>query len=131
MITIENTQECFVHLWLQLERTRRLLASRYKRYCIRNILKDWFGTKATDDFIWEVCNSIVADANEPPSYGWDILPSPKLVPRKHRELLRAIVAVVLNIGIRKVDAKALNKAYEKAFPQGNKLKSDRKKKVNN
>ena len=56
------------------------------------------------------------------------MPPPKLWPRKNRELLRAIVSVVLNIGIRKVDAKALNKAYEEAFPQGNKLKSDRKKK---
>ena len=114
---IKNTQECFVQLWRELERTRRLLTSRYKRYCIRNILKDWFGTRATDDFIWEVCNSI-----------WDVMPPPKMCPWKHRELLRAIVAVALKIGIRKVDAKALNKAYEKAFPQGKKLKSDRKKK---
>jgi hypothetical protein len=56
------------------------------------------------------------------------MPPPKMCPWKHRELLRAIVAVALKIGIRKVDAKALNKAYEKAFPQGKKLKSDRKKK---
>ena len=125
---ITNDEKCFVQLWLRLERTRRLLASQYKRYCIRNILKEWFGTRATDDFIWEVCNSIITDENEQPAYGWDVLPPPKLWPRKHRELLRAIVSVVLNIGIRKVDAKALNKAYEEAFPQGHKLKSDRKKK---
>ena len=127
---IENTQQCFVQLWLKLERTRRLFAGQYKRYCIRNILKDWFGTRATDDFIWEVCNSIIIDEDmEQPVYGYDLLPSPKLQPRKSREFLRALIAVVLNIGIRKVDAKALNKAYEKAFPQGKKLKSDRKKKV--
>ena len=125
---ITNDEQCFVQLWLRLERTRRLLASQYRRYCIRNILKEWFGTRATDDFIWEVCNSIIVDENEQPAYGWDVLPPPKLWPRKHRELLRAIVSVVLNIGIRKVDAKALNKAYEEAFPQGHKLKSDRKKK---
>ena len=124
---IENNKQCFVQLWLRLERTRRLLASQYKRYCIRNILKDWFGTRATDDFIWEVCNSIVLD-DDNQVYGYDALPPPKLYPRKHREFLRALIAVVLNIGIRKVDAKALNKAYEKAFPQGKKLKSDRKKK---
>ncbi len=128
MIAIENTQECFVQLWRELERTRRLLTSRYKRYCIRNILKDWFGTRATDDFIWEVCNSIIVDENDIPAYGWDVMPPPRMCPWKHRELLRAIVAVALKIGIRKVDAKALNKAYEKAFPQGKKLKSDRKKK---
>ena len=127
---IENTQQCFVQLWLKLERTRRLFADHYRRFCIRNILKEWFGTKATDDFIWEVCNSIIIDEDmEQPVYGYDLLPSPKLQPRKSREFLRALIAVVLNIGIRKVDAKALNKAYEKAFPQGKKLKSDRKKKV--
>ena len=61
---ITNDEKCFVQLWLKLERTRRLLASLYKRYCIRNILKEWFGTRATDDFIWEVCNSIIVDENE-------------------------------------------------------------------
>ena len=61
---ITNDEKCFVQLWLKLERTRRLLASQYKRYCIRNILKEWFGTRATDDFIWEVCNSIIVDENE-------------------------------------------------------------------
>ena len=39
MITIENTQECFVQLWRKLERTRRLLGGQYKRFCIRNVLK--------------------------------------------------------------------------------------------
>ena len=127
---IENNEQCFVQLWLRLERTRRLLESQHKRFCIRHVLQDWFGSKATDDFIWEVCNSIIIDEDmEQPVYGYDLLPSPKLLPRKSREFLRALVAVVLNIGIRKVDAKALNKAYEKAFPQGKKLKSDRKKKV--
>jgi len=125
---IENTQECFVQLWLRLEHTRRLLASQYKRYCVRNILKEWFGTKATDDFIWEVCNSIVLD-DEQQVFGYDVLPSPMLHPRTHRELLRAIVAVALDIGIRKVDAKALNHAYEQAFPDGNRLKSSRKKRT--
>ena len=127
---IENTQQCFVQLWLKLERTRRLFAGQYRRFCIRHILQEWFGSNATDDFIWEVCNSIIIDEDmEQPVYGYDLLPSPKLQPRKSREFLRALIAVVLNIGIRKVDAKALNKAYEKAFPQGKKLKSDRKKKV--
>ena len=127
---ITNDEQCFVQLWLKLERTRRLFESQHKRFCIRHVLQDWFGSKATDDFIWEVCNSIIIDEDmEQPVYGYDLLPSPKLQPRKSREFLRALIAVVLNIGIRKVDAKALNKAYEKAFPQGKKLKSDRKKKV--
>ena len=69
---IKNTQQCFVQLWRELERTRRLLASQYKRYCIRNILKDWFGTRATDDFIWEVCNTVIIDENDLPACGWDV-----------------------------------------------------------
>ena len=126
MITIENTQECFVQLWLQLEHTRRLLTSRYKRYCIRNILKDWFGTRATDDFIWEVCNSILLP-EEVPVYGFDVLPPPRLWPRKNREFLRAVVAVVLDIGLRKVNLKALDRAYSIAFPRSKPINVNKRK----
>ena len=56
MVKIEKNQTCFVQLWLLLERTRHLLKGQYKRFCIRNVLKLWFGTNATDEFIWEVCN---------------------------------------------------------------------------
>ena len=126
MISVENNQECFVQLWLQLEHTRRLLTSRYKRYCIRNILKDWFGTRATDDFIWEVCNSILLP-EEVPVYGFDVLPPPKLWPRKNREFLRAVVAVVLDIGLRKVNLKALDRAYSIAFPRSKPINVNKRK----
>ena len=125
MITIENTQECFVQLWLQLERTRRLFADHYHRFCIRNILKDWFGTRATDDFIWEVCNSIILDDDQQ-VYGYDALPRPKLYPRKHREFLRALVSVVLNIGIRKVSLRDLDAAYSIAFPKSTPINVNKK-----
>ena len=49
MMEISNTQECFVRLWLRLERTRRLLGGQYKRFCIRRVLKTWFGFEANDD----------------------------------------------------------------------------------
>ena len=107
MIEIQNTQECFVVLWRMLERTRRLLGGQYKRFCIRRVLKTWFGVEATDDFIWEVCHTAVVDGE--PQEGWNELPAPSLYPRRHRELLRAIVAVRLGIGMRKVDLKALDK----------------------
>ena len=115
MITIENNKECFVQLWRMLERTRRLFGGQYKRYCIRNVLKAWFGYEATDDFIWEVCRLAAVDGE--PQEGWNELPLPSLYPRRHRELLRAIVAVRLGIGMRKVDLKALDKAYSIAFPK--------------
>ena len=104
---IQNTQECFVQLWLRLERTRRLLGGQYKRFCIRRVLKTWFGLRATDDFIWEVCHAIQLHEEDDPVCGWDELPPPALYPRKHRELLRAIVSVKLGISIRKVNLKAL------------------------
>ena len=121
---IENTQECFVQLWLRLERTRRLLGGQYKRFCIRRILQSWFGTKATDDFIWEVCNKTVVDDEQ--VYGWDTLPPPRLYPRKHREFLRALVATQLNIGMRKVNLKALDKAYSIAFPKSTPINVNKK-----
>ena len=126
MITIENTQECFVQLWLRLERTRQLLESQYKRFCIRNVLKSWFGLKATDDYIFEVC--LRGSTEELKLNGMDTLPPPTLYPRKHRELLRAIVSVTLDIGMRKVNLKALDTAYSIAFPRSTPINVNKKKK---
>ena len=121
MITIENNQECFVLLWRKLERTRRLLGGQYKRFCIRRVLKTWFGYEANDDFIWEVCSRCEQE-------GWNELPLPSLYPRKHRELLRAIVSVKLGISYYRVNLKALDKAYSIAFPKSTPLNVDKKKK---
>ena len=125
MIEILNNQECFVLLWRMLERTRRLLGGQYKRFCIRRVLKMWFGVEATDDFIWEVCHSAAVDGE--PQEGWNELPAPSLYPRKHRELLRAIVAIRLGIGMRKVDLKALDAAYSIAFPKSTPINVNKKK----
>ena len=122
---IENTQECFVRLWLRLERTRRLLGGQYKRFCIRHILKSWFGTQANDDFIWEVCQRTIIDDES--VCGYDTLPPPSLYPRVHRELLRSIVSVCLGIGMRKVNLKALDKAYSIAFPRSTPINVNKKK----
>ena len=122
MITIENTQECFVQLWLRLERTRRLLGGQYKRFCIRSVLKVWFGGEANDDFIWEVCRMCEQE-------GWNELPAPSLYPRKHRELLRAVVAVKLGISFYKIDLKALDSAYSIAFPQSTPININKKKRL--
>ncbi len=120
MMNIENTQDCFVQLWLRLERTRRLLGGQYKRYCIRNVLKTWFGGEATDDFIWEVCHLCEQE-------GWNELPLPSLYPRKHREFLRAIVAVRTGISFYRVDLKALDAAYSVAFPNSTPINVNKKK----
>jgi hypothetical protein len=123
---IENNQECFVMLWRRLERTRRLLGGQYKRFCIRNVLKVWFGYEASDDFIWEVCHRAAVD--DEPQEGWNALPLPSLYPRKHRELLRAIVSVRLGISNYKVNLKALDKAYSIAFPESTTINVNKKKK---
>ena len=120
MITIVNTQECFVQLWLRLERTRRLFGGQHKRFCVRNILREWFGLRANDDFIWEVCHLSGQE-------GWNELPLPSLYPRKHREFLRAIVAVTTGISFYRVNLKALDKAYSKAFPNSTAININKKK----
>ena len=98
MVKIDNNKECFVQLWRRLERTRQMLGGQYKRFCIRNVLKVWFGPLATE-----------------------------LYPRKHREFLRAIVAVSLGISLRKVDLKALDAAYSEVFPNSTPLNINKKK----
>ena len=127
MSVIKNNQECFVQLWLRLERTRRLLGGQYKRFCVRNVLRSWFGSEATDNLIWEVCRvaTLLLDENNP-ICGWDVLPPPSLYPRKHRELLRAVVSVRLGIGVRKVSLKALDSAYSVAFPKSTPINVNKK-----
>ena len=126
IMKLDNTQECFVRLWLRLERTRHLLGGQYKRFCIRNVLKAWFGYEATSDFIWEVCH--LAAVDDEPQEGWNELPLPSLYPRKHRELLRAIVAVRLGISYWKINLKALDKAYSIVFPNSTPINVNKKKK---
>ena len=126
---INNSLECFVRLWLLLERTRRLLQRQCKHFCIRRVLKEWFGIEATDDFIWEICSHVVVDDQQ--VCGYDGLPSPKLYPRKHRELLRAIVAQKLGISMCKVSLRALDAAYSIAFPNSTPINVNKKKRINN
>ena len=125
MIEMRNDYECFVELWRQLERTRQMLGMQYKRFCIRRVLVSWFGSEATDDFIWAVCFNAVVDEQQ--LYGLDELPPPALHPRKSREFLRALVAVKLGIGMRRVKLKALDRAYSAAFPHSTPLNVNKKK----
>ena len=106
----------------KLERTRRLFGGQCKRFCIRNVLKSWFGGEATDDMIWEVCHLCEQE-------GWNELPLPSLYPRKHRELLRAIVAVRTGISFWKINLKVLDAAYSEAFPHSTPLNVSKKRKV--
>ena len=116
-----------MQLWRRLERTRRLLGGQYKRFCIRNVLKAWFGYEADDNMIWEVCHRALVD--DEPQEGWNELPLPSLYPRKHRELLRAIVSVKLGISYYKINLKALDKAYSITFPKSTPINVNKKKKA--
>ena len=127
MMEIQNNQECFVLLWRRLERTRRLLRCQCKRYCIRNVLKVWFGPLATDDFIWEVCQNTIVD--DEPAFGYEMLLPPSLYPRKNRELLRAIVIVSLGLKTRDVKLHELDAAYSEAFPHSTPINVNKKRKV--
>ena len=88
-MNIENNEACFVRLWLRLERTRRLLGGQYKRFCIRNVLKAWFGSEAGDELIWQVCRLCEQEG--------------------YNELL--------GISFYRIDLKALDRAYSEAFPR--------------
>lgn len=119
MINVSDTQACFVQLWLLLERTKRLFNRQCRRFCIRNILKLWFAGEATDDFIWEVCHLCEQE-------GFSQLKSPRHYPRKHRELLRAIVAVKTGKSFWRINLKALDAAYSEAFPHSTPINVSKK-----
>ncbi|MCR5064643.1 MAG: hypothetical protein K6A67_02630 [Bacteroidales bacterium] len=125
MFKLENNETCFVQLWLRLERTRQMFGMQYKRFCIRRVMQSWLGSEATDEMVWDVCQ--LAKGHEYESvYGLDILPAPSLHPRRSREFLRALVAVKLGIGIRKVNLKALDRAYSIAFPNSTPINVSKK-----
>lgn len=121
MVKIENNKACFVQLWRMLGRTRRLLRLHCKRFCIRRVLQLWFDGEANEEFIWQVCYLCE-------QCGWDELPPPQLYPRQHRELLRAIVAVRTGISYYRVDLRALDAAYSKAYPNSTPININKKKK---
>ena len=99
----------------------------YQHYCVRRVLQLWFGDKATDDFIWEVCH--LASIDEEPVYGYDLLPEPSLFPRKHRELLRAIVQVTLGLKKQQVRLTDIDKAYSIVFPLSTPINVNKKKRT--
>lgn len=116
---IQDTETCYLQLWIMLESTRLRLREQYKRYCIRNILKEWFDTAATDDFIWEVCSKAE-------QLGLNELPLPDVDPRPHRELLRATVATILHTGMNGINLMSLDRAYRIAYPDGITLNVNKK-----
>lgn len=118
---IENTYTCFVMLWQELGAAESLLESQYKRYCIRRICQAWFPC-VTDEFLFQVCTLCGL-------CGYDRLPPPSLNPYPHREFLRALVAVKLNIGMRAVRLQDLDAAYSVAYPCSTPLNVSKKKRT--
>ena len=116
---IENTETCFLQLWLMLDNTRQELWEHCKRYCISNVLKSWFGHQATPDFIWEVCTRCEQE-------GLNELPAVTLYPLQHREFLRATVSTIMQIGMRHVNLQALDAAYSIAYPDSTPLNINKK-----
>lgn len=108
-IKIENTPECYVMLWTKLRDTYELFHARYTRFCVRRILKNWLPESATDDLIWEVCYKMEVE-------GLTELPDPEESPRVHRNFLLHLLTVYLKLNRNKIDTKALDKAYNKAYP---------------
>ncbi len=125
MVEIMNHEKSFVQLWRELERTEQLFGMQYRRFCIRRVMKSWLGEEADDEMIGEVCRRATRDEFDP-VYGYDLLPSPLTHPRRSREFLRALVSVKLGIGVRKVDVKALDRAYSVAFPHRTPLNTNKK-----
>ncbi len=124
-IEIQNNEQSFVALWRELERTRQHFDDESYRFCPRRILRDWFGEEATDDFIWDVCFNTVIDDEQ--VYGYDLLPPPEEF-TVTREFLRAVVATKLGIGMRKVNLRALDAAYNQVFPDSKPLNVRKRKK---
>lgn len=119
-MNIENNLETFVRLWQKLVRTRRVLLQQNKRFCIRRILQAWLPLWASDRRIASICQ-------KSEQCGYDFLPPPAIEPLLHREFLRAFVSEYLDIGMRAVNLKALDKAYSEVFPHSPPINAAKKK----
>ena len=109
---IQNTLQCYVQLWQQLELTWLELKREERRFCVRSILKRWLGKEATDDFIWEVMRHASKNGV---LEGWTELPQPSLHRQPLREVMIALVMVKLGIGKVRVKAREIDAAYRQAF----------------
>ena len=112
---IQNSPQCYVQLWQQLELTWVEMKREERRFCLRSILKRWLGKEATDDFIWEVMRH--ASKNFVLE-GWTELPRPSLHRHPLREIIIALVMTKLQIGKVRVNAKEIDAAYRKVFGAG-------------
>ena len=83
------------------------------------VVANYDGGEANDDFIWQVCHLSEQE-------GWNELPLPSLYPLKHRELLRAIVAVRTGISYWRINLTALDKAYSIAYPNSTPINKSKK-----
>lgn len=135
---IANNYDSFVALWRQLRQTHESFTAHHLRFCVRRIIQHWHKTGlitpehlaslplegepegALDDFIWEVCLRSEL-------LGYDDLPPPELEPLPHREMLCALVMVVLKIGKQRVKLRDLDRAYSAAFPGSTPLNVNKKK----
>ncbi len=120
MIRIENKESCFVELWRELELTRQQLRMRHKRFTVRAVMKEWFGEEVSDMFVWNVCRQMERG-------GLDELPDVEHHGRLHRELIRAVVAQRLGVGLRHIDLHALDKAFSTVFPESTPINVNKKK----
>ena len=77
-----------------------------------------------DDLIFEVCMRSRLE-------GYNEMPPPMLSPRDPREFLRAVVSVVMDIGMRSVRYKILDRAYSIAFPRATPINVNKKLKIDN
>ena len=134
MLEIDNTKESFEALWHKIEATRQLLAGQSRRFCVRNILRSWFPRGALprprgedltfDDLVWHVCRTASPSGE---ILGWTELPPPGVDPRPTREVLRALTQVVLGLGARQVNYRALDFAYSLVYTGKNAIVLDHKK----
>lgn len=127
---IENTSACMERMWHLLVKTKVVLKVSHKRFCPLNVLKLWheeglFSAKqiggGMDEAYFEVCHLAELE-------GLERLPCIPLYPRKHRELIRAVIAVNCGIGMRHVNLRELDRTFSIVFPYATKINVSKKKK---
>ncbi len=109
MESIGNDYPTFVYMWRLIRRTHRSFHDRHKLFCPRRILQEWLPELATDEFILEVCDRAGVS-------GFTLLPHPALDPVPCRELIRGVLSMVLDTGVRKLRLPLLDKAYSEVYP---------------
>lgn len=111
----------YARLWRMLERYRQWCMENHKRFCLRRVVKLYFGeTVMLERQILQACRISLLG-------GYEELPPAASHPRRQREMVRALACMELGLTERRINLHLMDAAYSVVFPDSTPLNINKKK----